>query len=98
VPLLRKKQCRVKRGKRRKGTACAQQWHTPRSEIDFFNGPVGVDQLAVDGPAGDGEILDRPERVDSPEHLGRNVPRAQQIGFLAVAWHGQYAQRGEGAT
>ena len=38
-------------------------------------------QSAMHRPAGEGKILDRPQRMDAPENVGGNVARAQEIGF-----------------
>ena len=35
-------------------------------------------------PAGEREVLHRPQRVDAPQRVGRHVAGSQQVGFPAV--------------
>ena len=56
----------------------------------------GMDQPAMDGPAGQGKILHRPQRVDAPERVGRHVAAAQQVGFAAECRPSTWTQ-GSGA-
>lgn len=48
---------------------------------------VGVYKRRVDGPAGQGEVLDGPLRVDAVERIGRHIPRAEEIVFSAMSGH-----------
>ena len=52
-----------------------------------FDRAEGVNQPAMDRPVGQREVLDRPQRVDSPQRVGGHVAGSQQVGFAALFGH-----------
>ena len=45
--------------------------------------PEGVDQPAMDGPPGEGKILDSPQRVDAPQSASAGTLR---LPSRSVSW------------
>ena len=63
-----------------------------------FHRAVGMNQLAVHRPPGEREILHRPQGVNAPKHVRRDVADAEQVLFFAVVTaHKSASQAMDGA-